>query len=213
MKPVRVKLYYPLELVAGLALGFTAVRAAMRHANFPSILVASNSLGGSYVNLATLQPLDYWYARFSRTEWQFILTIYINPVLNALVFVEFLMILAERARRARPKPFGLGRWTWAFAGSYLVIQAATYIGSEVAPQSRISMALGIPMRWDSLLARFVLGGVGVDFPLTLLAAWVGLWIGLRPTDPEPDAREWAGRVFGGGIILWGLALKLLEFFF
>lgn len=31
-----------------------------------------------------------------------------------------------------------------------------------------------------------------------------------PHDPAPDAREWAGRAFGGLIIVLGIAIPMLE---
>lgn len=177
MKPIQIKLRFVFELILGFALGFAALRAILGIPLSQRLLTMSG-------------------------DWEFRLPIYVHPVLNAIVLVQFVAILFERPSRLRSRNCGLGRWTWAFAGVFFLLRAAT---SAVTLMNRGQWARNDP--GELAATQLVYGGVGSAFPVALMASWVVLWFGPRPVDPAPDEREFAGLIFGSLLILWWFALN------
>ena len=183
MKPIRFKLHFVLELVLGFALGFAAVRGIL--------------------------PLPLSQRIMSMSDaWAIRLPIFIHPVLNAIVLVQFLAVLSEGRSRQEWGGCGVGRWTWLFAGLYFVLHAAITIMGQVLYQDRSPGPMARQGLWELTATELIFGGVGRDFPFALMASWFVLRLGFRPVVPDPDIRELGGVIFGGLLILWGLTLRL-----
>ena len=105
-----------------------------------------------------------------------------------IALVGLVGIVAEAARRRSPDRWGLGRWTWAIAGLYTVaIHAA-----GIAKGLREGMFyLGLP--W---IYFYGLREAWTYLGPALVSAWVAARMARLPRGVAPDAREWAGRVYG-----------------
>ncbi len=110
-----------------------------------------------------------------------------------IALVGLVGIVVEVVRRRSPERWGLGRWTWAIAGLYIV--AIHVLG--VAKGVRDSMFyLGMP--WIYFY------GLRQAWPYlgpALVSAWLAARMARLPRDRKPDAREWAGRVYGALVVV------------
>lgn len=98
--------------------------------------------------------------------------------------------LAVEAMRGRsPRPLGIGRWVWAIAGLYALV---INLKSVLILYPLTIEALGLVER-----GREAWGSLG---PL-LIAFWIAARMARVPRAGSADAREWAGRVLAGAILL------------
>lgn len=177
MKTLRptIRLAYVAELIVGLAAGFAAIRWSE-----PSETARSLRRGG--LNVSTL-------------------TTYINPFVNLIGLSALLGLIVEMGRGRQPTAYGLGRWTWAVVGGFVLAH-----GLREAARYRISNR---NPDWSDWLGTALISGSGGGITSTILAIWIALALARPPRDPSPDAREWFGRLFGVAIVLWSVALHVL----
>jgi hypothetical protein len=88
------------------------------------------------------------------------------------------LVLEERRRGRRPGCWGPGRWTWAFAGVYVVAVALDFL-RDLAPLNRrrlLALEIG-PFLFAHIFNRscmgriFVLGDGGMSLAVALAVAW------------------------------------------
>jgi hypothetical protein len=117
--------------------------------------------------------------------------------ITGVVIVEAIGLWIEKARRRGPKPWGIGRLTWSTLGIVCLFQwswdTIWYVlrqyGDVMASQESV---------WK--LFRVTAGGshtlAWIPLALIITTRLAGL-----PRDLRPDAREWAGRLFGSFILI------------
>jgi hypothetical protein len=149
---------YVLELVAAVAVGLGMVQYA-------------RSVGSPF-DLATRWGLS--------EAW-----VYLS---SGIALVGLVGLVVEVARRRSPERWGLGRWTWAIAGLYVV---AIHLAGVAKGVREGMFYLGFPwIYFYGLRPAWPYLGVG------LVSTWLAARMARLPRDPKPDAREWAGRVYG-----------------
>ena len=102
-------------------------------------------------------------------------------------------LLVERARRRSPAHWGLGRWSWAVAGLYAAwVHLVGFEGAAFRGYNQLGLIwvyfYGLREARPSLVPM-------------LLSVWLTARFARLPRDPAPDAREWAGRAFGGFVVV------------
>ena len=154
---------YVLELVASVAVGLGMLRYA-------------RTVG---------MPFDFATRRGLLDAWDYLSA--------GIALVGIVGIVVEVTRRRSPERWGLGRWTWAIAGLYIV--AIHVLG--VAKGLREGMFyFGLP--W---IYFYGLRDASPYLGPALVSAWLAARMARLPRDPTPDAREWAGRVYGGLVVV------------
>jgi hypothetical protein len=180
-----VRLGYVMELVVAAALCFALIRWELALASYPSAGSPSPSrwirlLGGS--------------------------------LLGALTVTGTVGLALETARGRRPASWGLGRWIWAIAGLSLVLDMACLLAANLVQRLAFS---GVPMSPFLVMMRGVaertsihhfFGSIGWSFAALCATAMVAR----TPRDDEPDAREWAGRLFASLVVAVNIAEPLLR---
>jgi hypothetical protein len=108
---------------------------------------------------------------------------------------ELIGLAVERSRGRGPAVWGFGRWVWALFG----VAALLEFGKGLA---YAALADAVDRRVMPRLSEVYHNAVMTPWWLVAGLAWipVAFWVTARlarlPGDPNPDAREWAGRVFG-----------------
>ncbi len=120
-------------------------------------------------------------------------------------------LATESIRGRRPSSWGLGRWIWSIAGFFMIFVAAELIAETAVlyfgPASRsfnwAAMLAYLPERWA--VHQFFSGFAWAIAAVCTTAMLVGV-----PRDPDPDAREWAGRFFASLSVALDVAERLLR---
>ena len=119
-------------------------------------------------------------------------------------------LLFEARRRRPPSSWGIGRWIWSISAVSVVLSVGFNLATGLIYQLQ---ATGRPPAAWYLLNRFR-GFVGIalseEFVWALTALCFTSWLARSPADPRPDAREWAGRVFGSLVVATTLATRALQ---
>jgi hypothetical protein len=178
---MRVRLGYALELVLVLAMGMALGRWA-----------AHSPVAAGYFRSDVVRQFQF----------------FVEPILAGMALAGGLGTWLEAARRRSPPNWGIGRWSWSVA-------ALTVLLYSVA-ESTVQMAI----LWKRQGHPDVKGALGqvqgqciltTFYPQTcwvLAAAWLTFRISGQARDPNPDAREWAGRVFLALVVMWGIAYNV-----
>jgi hypothetical protein len=106
-----------------------------------------------------------------------------------IALVGLVGLVVEVARRRAPERWGLGRWTWAVVGVSIV---AVHLVGMVKGVREGMFYLGFP--W---IYFYGIQPAWSYLGLALVSVWIATRMARLPRDPKPDAREWAGRVYGG----------------
>lgn len=183
MRRPRLAIRYAMELTVAAALAVAAARTIHEHTP------ASAGLGAP---VSVFKPGLSWTRVIDSAIWMFGL-------------FEGSVVLAEWVLRRGPRPWGLGRWTWAMIVLERVVSTALDY-----PRVLVTLGAGrsIPMR--SRHEAFLLGrllGPAQSFAPFLLAAYIAFALARR-NDPNPaDSREWAGRFYGAVFVLWAILVR------
>ncbi len=185
MKRPTMRLGYVLELVATAAICLAVVRSQMT---------------ASMVNSATPAPGSSGWIRLGG-----------GSLLTGLALAGGGGLVVETIRGRRPATWGLGRWIWSIAGVF----AALSVASQLA-----ALALNRAVRKDRLpplggavqgvLERTAIYQFFGGFGWAIAAVCATAMLARIPRDPEPDAREWAGRLFASLAIALDIAEPLLR---
>jgi hypothetical protein len=169
-----MKVAYTLEVVALLAVGLGSAR--------------------SFASEITRDPRDvFLWLRMAG-----------GGFLPAAALVGCLGVWAEYARGRSPRPWGLGRWIWAMVGLYLLARAGAACACNFIRGSRDGWTA-----WETLerLPGTATAGLAYWFlpsaPYLLIALAATHAVVVPGPRPRPDAREWAGRVFGASVVSVG----------
>jgi hypothetical protein len=130
-------------------------------------------------------PFDWATRRGVLAGWTYLST--------GIALVGLVGVAVEAARRRSPELWGMGRWTWAIAGIYAV--AVHGVGGAKGIREHM-FYLGMP--WVYFY------GLPDAWPYlgpALASAWLAARMARLPRDPKPDAREWAGRVYGTLVVV------------
>jgi hypothetical protein len=134
-----------------------------------------------------------------------------GAILTGLAISGGVGLALESARGRRPSSWGLGRWIWSIAGVYVALNLATALVFAAATQFRQHRTL---VRGEVLLRvtrYYVASSMLTDSAVWFLTAVcaTAMFAG-SPRDPEPDAREWLGRVFASVCVATLIAMRTLQ---
>jgi hypothetical protein len=185
MRRPTIRLGYVLELIAAAALCFGFVRWSLSSGGFLSFLSDAQVRSSDWVRLVG------------------------GPLLSGLALSGGVGLIVETARGRSPSTWGLGRWIWSISGLYLVLNTA-----QIAVSAAVAR-LAHGMEWlgfarSSLFERIVIHEFFGGFAWAIAAVCTTAMIARSPRDPEPDAREWAGRVFASLAVALNIAEPLLR---
>lgn len=132
--------------------------------------------------------------------------------LTGLALAGGVGLLVETLRGRRPTSWGIGRLIWSIAGVYMVLSTAVQLVALAINRSvRPGPIPPIGVAVQHLLERAAIYQFFGDFPWAIAAVCATALIVGGPRDPEPDAREWAGRLFASLIVALNLAYILLSY--
>lgn len=173
------------EIVCGVALGFAAVRWA----------------SGSQ----TVQAMRGSNLLVSR------ITTFVNPFVSLTALSGLVAVALEVLLRRRPAVFGIGRWTWAATGAFVVVHFLRDFVRWRIPfaQARVNSPLDTFHEW---LGSWLLGGTSGAITSTIVGVWIAYSLAGYHRDVAPDGREWLGRLFGIAVVLWSISLHVLWYF-
>ena len=166
-----MRIGYAMELVLNIAVGLLVVR-----------------IGTQVVEVAAPTNVAEFVSRA--------LTLIGAYFLSGFALVGALGLVVEAARRRSPEHWGLGRWSWVFAGLFVLACNADRLINFILPSN---------FPHDKIL--YLVEGWGDSWHL-IGPMLGGLWVITRmarlPRDPAPDAREWAGRVLGISLVVFSV---------
>jgi hypothetical protein len=179
----RMRLAYGLELVFVLAVGLGLARAQYESPGVRGRLA--------------IQPVS---ARLRQLG---------GTALTGMAWAGAVGLWVESIRKRSPRPWGIGRATWAIVGTYAILNTAT--GLVFALITELRRSGRIPgSDWVGTVVRLYLWQLSGDFTWALVAFWLAAgWAGWM-RGGVADAREWAGRAFGGVVVVSSVALRLLQ---
>jgi hypothetical protein len=126
--------------------------------------------------------------------------------LAGFALVELVGLAAESARGTRVGVWGIGRCLWSVVG---LMVAARMMWDAVAVLVTGNLRPGTDL-WSLLRKSVQMSAVDVTvLNLLPVALWITSRLGRWPRDPCPDAREWAGRVFGVVMTIAGFLFELM----
>lgn len=171
MKRPTIRIGYLMELVAAAAV-CTALARDVR----PPLIVTNN----------WVQPLiPLWWG------W--------GAVAGGLASAGGVGLAIEAIRGRRPSSWGIGRWIWSISGVTMALW--------LLDQSFDTTLSAIKhRRWPTLLEYSQLLRHEIDTwwlgaaPWVLAGVVVTAMLARSPRDPEPDTREWLGRLFAGLVV-------------
>jgi hypothetical protein len=111
-------------------------------------------------------------------------------------------------RGATPRPWGIGRATWALCGLFAVLH--TVIGMLFGAVGFIMKGRQWPgvTLFTGMMRLYFAEQFQFEFAAALAAFWLAAWVARWPVSSAPDAREWAGRGFGIFIIVAAIAIRI-----
>jgi hypothetical protein len=185
MKRAAIKIGFVMELIVAAAVGFAVVR--------------SHVSGGPWVG---------YFGTPARADWVRLVG---GSFLTGLALAGAGGLAVEAFRGRRPSSWGLGRWIWSIAGFFMIFNAADLIAETAVlyfgPASRSfnwrAMVGSLPERWA--IHQFY-----ASFGWSIAAVCATAMLAGAPRDPEPDAREWAGRLFASLAVAVNIAESLLR---
>ncbi len=176
----RMRLSFLIEIVAGLALGFGGIRYA--HSDRGEMGALNLSYLGSGLGH------------------------YINPFVCTLSVCGLAAIVVERLAGKTPETFGLGRWTWALCGAFVLSFGLHTLKRLWVQDPNLAWA-GV----DEWLRDWITNGTKGAITSLIMALWAVYWIGRRPRVVPADGREWTGRIFGVLVVAWSMFLNVVQF--
>ncbi len=186
VKRPTIRLGYVLELVATAAVCFAVVRSQLTTSsvNSPSLDVRRSS------------------------DWVRLLG---GSILTGMALAGGVGLAVETVRGRRPASWGLGRWIWSIATMFMVFFVASSLAGWRSIDS--SARTGCPRSaWRSraYFERIAIHQFFGAFAWTIAAVCTTAMLARSPRDPEPDAREWAGRLFASVAVALNIAEPLLR---
>ncbi len=185
MRRPTMRLGYVLELVATAAVCFAVVRSQMTTSSVNSPSLAPGSSG--WIRLVG------------------------GSLLTGLALAGGVGLVVETVRGRRPSTWGLGRWIWSIAGVFVIFSVASSLAALAVNRfvrkdrlPPLSLAVQGVLERTAIYQFF--GGVG----WAIAAVCATAMLAGSPCDPEPDAREWAGRLFASLIVALNIAEVLLR---
>lgn len=136
---------------------------------------------------------------------------WLNPMFFLLPVSGLAGMLVETVRGRRPAHIGLGRATWIVAGAYVLIHAAGDLWMWEVGHAYWVGSPSVNRASDWLRVRLV-WGAGSGLGPALMATAFYRVLARVPADPEPDDREWAGRLCWLSIVGWWAAFRILKSF-
>jgi hypothetical protein len=192
-----VRLKYAIELVLAVCAGLGLVRA------------------GGPDSLRDHDPSFVTYPGYVR--YGVFLTEFGDPFCTGLVLVEGAALWIEAIRRRAPRVWGFGRLTWSLSFCVAVLtslERAVWIVAREAMETTGPPPVGSILRqwqgWFTGEAGELVTGAGV--PLCLAGLLITSLGARWPRDPSPDAREWAGRIFFGALLLLYVTHRTLAWY-
>jgi hypothetical protein len=196
-KGAPVRLSYAIELVMAVAAGLALERATIHFH----------------------RDLFNDIAKFPRwVQYGIYLTEFGDPFCTGLVLVEGAAVWIDTGRRRTSRVWGFGRLTWSVSFCVAILTSLKMLvwvaAREVWDNVPLPPAVGSILRqwWkffiednDYIITKTNASLVLAAFLITSLPA---RW----PRDPSPDAREWAGRIFFGALILLYLTHETLGWY-
>jgi hypothetical protein len=137
--------------------------------------------------------------------------LYGGALMTGLALTGGVGLAAEAIRGRRATSWGLGRWIWSIAGLssafYVAVQFAVLAISrrDTLPGTSPFLVAVRPILERSVVHHFF-GG----FAWAIAAVCTTAMLARAPRDPEPDAREWAGRLFASLVVALNIAESLLR---
>jgi hypothetical protein len=183
MRRLTIRVGYVMELVVAAAVCFAVVRSQMA----PGSHFAGSTRSSGWVRLVG------------------------GSLLTGLALAGGLGLAAEAARRRRPATWGLGRWVWSISGLFVVFYGLW--GIAVALVNRWTYGGGSASFVDLALNVLVWGAIGQffgGFAWAIAGFCTTAMIVGSLRDPDPDAREWAGRLFASLAVAVDIAEVLLR---
>ncbi len=185
MKRPTMRLAYVLELVAAAAVCFAVVRS---------------QLSSRWVSLNFPAP---GYSGFVR--------LFGGAFLTGLALSGGVGLAVEAFRGRRPSTWGLGRWVWSIAAMFVLFSVASgLVALEVNRLVRDDSLPPLDGAVGGLLTRTAIYQFFGGFAWTIAALCATAMLAGSPRDPEPDAREWAGRLFASLAVALNIAEPLLR---
>ena len=196
MRRPTIRLGYVLELVATAAFCLGLVRAQiLSAANDPVLRSAVGFRMGA----------SFWLRHAG------------GPLLAGLALAGGIGLAVEAIRGRRPSSWGLGRWIWSIAGLMLLVCAAAEglsLGAEWLSRMarpRRPPGSGVAASWIATrLLHWPMYRFFDQFGLAIAAVCATSMTARQPRDPEPDARDWAGRLFASLAVALTIAEILLK---
>jgi hypothetical protein len=180
---MRIRLGYLLEMVVALAVGLALARWS------------SESVMGA----------GKWTANMLLTRLRYA----VEPALSGVALVGFAGVAVEVFRKRTPKVWGVGRWIWSLSGLLILIDLGLQLSFETVliwrSKGRLPSSDQIQRVMRGLLSSHFFSQ-GAWF---LLGVCVTAWAAGQLRDPDPDAREWTGRVFLAILVAWAVACRTL----
>jgi hypothetical protein len=182
MKRPRITIAYGMELVATTAVCVAVARDVLLRP-VPPVLVAG------------------WFYPYVGTLWVW------GAVAGSLALAGGAGLACEAIRGRRPESWGIGRWIWSIAAVATVFGVLTQFAFLAIHHLRTGALFTFAEFHDS--ARHEIYTVWRGITTWMLAGvWITSALAGTPRDPEPDIREWLGRIYGGvGIVMnaaWGV---------
>ena len=132
-----------------------------------------------------------------------------EPFLAGISVAGAALLAVETLRRRDRRSWGIGRWTWAVAGSVVILVLMEFWAVHCAYVWKAGRAIS-----GYRLYRQTCGVCSTIFHQRVNWVLLASWFAFRRTgafrDPEPDAREMTGRLLLATIIAWGFAYDILE---
>jgi hypothetical protein len=188
MKRPTIRLGYVMELVVAAAVCFAVVRS----------------------QLSTTSPLAHRFAMpipLRASEW---IKLVGGSSLTGMALASGVGLVVETICGRRPASWGLGRWIWSIAGLFSIFYSADLFAQvaigHLAPGGALSLVPVAP----TLLGRAAIYQFFSGFAWAIAAVCTTAMLAGSPRDPEPDTREWAGRLFASLAIALNIAEPLLR---
>ncbi|HEY2159318.1 MAG TPA: hypothetical protein VGH33_27070 [Isosphaeraceae bacterium] len=183
MRQPTIRLGYVMELVVAAAICFAVVRWA--------------------------RPRAYWEYSYTPARCSDWVRWVGGSLLTGLALSGSAGLIVETIRGRRPSTWGLGRWIWSIAGLFMV-----FCGVQESVEVVVSLARGQTslrvIGAGPLLLRIAIHQFFGGFAWAIAAVCATAMIARTPRDPEPDAREWAGRLFASLAVALNIAEPLLR---
>jgi hypothetical protein len=180
-----IRLAYLLELVVAVAVSASLSRDLLSEPRTRAILAVAPA-----------------------SEWVRLLG---GAILTGLAISGGVGLAIESVRGRRPSSWGLGRWIWSISGIYVALSLAIGLVFAVATYFRQHRKLVSNEVLHRVTRFHVSSSLLTDSAVWFLTALcaTAMFAG-SPRDPEPDAREWLGRVFASVCIATMIALRTLQ---